>query len=141
MPDYRGIWKKREEIPVLIKPIISREVACVDGPLSEHHGPFVPDKMSRFCQIVSIWDRSKTEEDLTLHLRRFNDRLINEHDRNVILDGIYAAARLALETLRALPIRKRLLVCGTNEDIEEILGNHVAILPGIKIRLAAPSSS
>jgi hypothetical protein len=51
-------------------------------------------------------------------LRRFDDGFINEHDGNVVLDWIHAPARLALETLRALPIRERLLACWTNQDFE-----------------------
>src|SRR6266496_2197524 len=55
---------------------------------------------------------------------RFNGRGIHQQNRDVVLNGIHAAACAALQ---ALPIRfqdQRLFAHGTNQNVEQILRNH-----------------
>jgi hypothetical protein len=50
---------------------------------------------------------------------------IHQHDRYIVLHGVDPVALPALQALRILPVIKRLLARGTNQNFQQILGNHV----------------
>ena len=55
---------------------------------------------------------------------RINRSGVDEHDRDVILDGVHTAAFAAFETLAIRTQSHRLLADRADEDVEEILGDH-----------------
>jgi hypothetical protein len=57
-------------------------------------------------------------------LLRFDRRLIDQHDGNVVLHRIDTVALLALQALRGLTVFERLLAGGTNQNFQEFFGKH-----------------
>jgi hypothetical protein len=57
---------------------------------------------------------------------RFDLRFVHEHDGDVVFHGINAMASSALQTLRILSVFEGLLVVGTDQNFEEIFGDHDA---------------
>ena len=55
---------------------------------------------------------------------RFDGGLVDQHDRDVIFDGIDAVTLCAFQTLRVGPVFEGLDAGGTDQDFEEIFGNH-----------------
>ena len=55
---------------------------------------------------------------------RFDGRLVDQHDRNVIFDGIDAVALCAFQALGIGAVLEGLDAGRTDQDFEEIFGNH-----------------
>jgi hypothetical protein len=72
---------------------------------------------------------------LGFDLRLFDLCLIHQHDRDVVLDGIHSVALRALQALGILPVFERLLARRTNQNFQQILGNHDK---GIVLKIASP---
>lgn len=66
---------------------------------------------------------------------------VDQHNRDVILDGVDAAALAAFEAVTVGAEDDRLFADRTNEDFEEILGNHGGIIvQGAAVRLRGISA-
>jgi hypothetical protein len=67
------------------------------------------------------------DEVLAGYLFGFDGGGIDEHDRDVILDGVNA---MASATFQAVPLveRHRLFANGANQQIKKVLGNHGEIV-------------
>src|ERR1700676_1110313 len=57
-------------------------------------------------------------------LLRFDGRLIDQHDGNVVLHGVDALALLALQALRVWAVLECLLAGGTDQNFQEFFGKH-----------------
>jgi hypothetical protein len=55
---------------------------------------------------------------------RLDGCLVDQHDGDVVLHGIDAVALGALQTLRILPIFESLLAGGTDQNLQQIFGEH-----------------
>ena len=84
--------------------------------------------------IISEFDAVQREE---IHLSRecqksnnsrpplvFDGCLVQQHDRDVVLDQIHPAALPALQAFRVLPVLEGQLARGTDQNIQQIFGNH-----------------
>lgn len=70
---------------------------------------------------------TKTEHlyiGLLRRLLRFYSSNINQHDGDIVLDRIHAAALNAFQATSILFQNDRFLADGTDKHVEQILGNH-----------------
>ena len=67
--------------------------------------------------------------------------LVHQHDGNVVLHRIYPAALRALQALRILPVLERLLARRTNQNLQQILGNHGKDCTPHKAKLIHPGDT
>jgi hypothetical protein len=67
------------------------------------------------------------DEILAVYLFSFDGGGIDEHNRDVILDGVNA---MASATFQAVPLveRHRFLANGANQQFKKVLGNHGVIV-------------
>jgi hypothetical protein len=72
--------------------------------------------------------REKNHYETSVDSRRFDGSLVNQHDRNAVADGIQTLAGLALQTLGIFAMCQGLPADRTDQDGEQIRGNHAGIL-------------
>jgi hypothetical protein len=58
------------------------------------------------------------------HWLAFDGCLVHQHDGNVVFHRIYPVTLRALQALRVLPVVEGLLARGTNQNIQQVFGNH-----------------
>ena len=84
------------------------------------NGPFRPAGRTFVRAVIATRDYAVSP------LGRFNNRLVNQHDGNIVPHRINPVALLALQALRRFAEHKRPMACRTNQNLEQFFGNHVA---------------
>jgi hypothetical protein len=77
--------------------------------------------------IMALRDLKSSEKGDGKEIQRplaFDGCLVDQHDGNIVLHRVDPVALTALQAFRALPILEGLLAGGTNQNIEQIFGNH-----------------